>query len=178
LPARTSPSLLARLAGGRYLPGTLVLASAAGALGIAFLFQYAGALAPCVLCVYQRYPYGAAIVLAAVALHFADGRARGTFLALAALAFLADAGIAAFHVGVEQHWWEGTAACTGAAGPAPAGSLEALRQQIMAAPVARCDRIPWSLLGISIAGYNLAYALAAALFAQYAARLAWREGRP
>ena len=32
---------------------------------------------------------------------------------LLTLAFLATAGIALFHVGVEQKWWEGTTACTG-----------------------------------------------------------------
>ena len=26
--------------------------------------------------------------------------------------------------------------------------------QILAAPIVRCDEIPWSLLGISLAGYN------------------------
>ncbi|MFI4985981.1 MAG: disulfide bond formation protein B [Alphaproteobacteria bacterium] len=166
--------LLDRLACGRYAPAALILAASAATLGAAFLFQYAGGLAPCVLCLYQRYPYGATMALAALALVLADGRLRGAALALAAVAFLADAGIAAFHVGVEQHWWEGTAACTGSVVSGAAGSLDALRQQILAAPVVRCDRIPWSLFGVSIAGYNLAIALCLALFALDAARRAWR----
>ncbi len=174
---RTRQSLLDRLARGRHAPGALILAASAAVLGTSFLFQYVGKLQPCVLCIYQRYPYGVAIAFAALALFLADRRLRGAALSLAALAFLADAGIAAFHVGVEHHWWEGTAACTGAAGSAPAGSLAALRQQILAAPVVRCDSIPWSLFGISMAGYNFAIALCLALFALYAARRAWRGAR-
>lgn len=172
--AKADP-LAARLTGGRYLPALLVLAVSAAALGGAFLAQYWGGLEPCVLCVYQRYPYGVAIALALAALLSNDPRWRASALALAAAALLADGGIAAYHVGVERQWWEGTAACTGSASAGAATSLEALRAQIMAAPVARCDRIPWQLLGLSIAGYNLLVAVAAALFAAAAARATLRR---
>ena len=49
-------------------------------------------------------------------------------LALCALAGLIDSGIAIFHVGVEQHWWEGLAACTG--GSPQADSVEALKAML------------------------------------------------
>jgi disulfide bond formation protein DsbB len=168
-------SLNHRLAAGRYAPAAAILAAAAATLAGAFLFQYAGGLAPCVLCVYERYPYGVAMALALLALALGDGRARGAALALAALAFAVDAGIGVFHVGVEQHWWEGTAACTGSVVSGGVHSLEALRQQILNAPVARCDRIPWALYGISLAGYNLLIALALAAFSL---RAAWHCLRP
>ena len=155
------------MSGARLLPA-LILAASAATLGGAFLFQYVGGLAPCVLCIYQRYPYGVAIALSALTLFLQGGRARGALLLLCGLAFLAGAGIGVFHVGVEQHWWEGTAACTGEAGPA--GSLEALRAQLMATPVARCDRIAWSLFGISMAGYNVLISSALALLSLWAAR--------
>ena len=130
------------------------------------------------LCIYERIPYGAAIALALLALCLGDGRARGAALLLCALAFAVDAGISVFHVGVEQHWWEGTAACTGSVVSGAAGSLEALRQQILNAPPApRCDRIPWSLFGISLAGYNLLITLALAVFSLHAARRAMRRGQ-
>lgn len=150
------------------LAPALILAASAATLTGAFLFQYVGGLAPCVLCIYQRYPYGVTIALAAAALFLADGRARGALLLLCGVAFLAGAGIGVFHVGVEQHWWEGTAACTGESGPA--GSLEALKAQILATPVVRCDQIAWSLFGISMAGYNVLISLALALVSVWAAR--------
>jgi disulfide bond formation protein DsbB len=97
------------------------------------------------------------------------GRTRGWLLALAGLTFLAGGGIAVFHVGVEQGWWEGTAQC-GATGKAD--SIEALRAQIMAAPLVRCTDIAWSFAGISMAGFNvIASAILAAVTLAGARRL-------
>jgi len=170
--------LLDRLTCGRYAPAALILAASVATLGGAFLFQYVGGLAPCILCIYERYPYGVAIALVLLAFCLGDGRARGAALLLCALAFAIDAGISAFHVGVEQHWWEGTAACTGSVVSGAAGSLEALRQHILnAPPAARCDRIPWQLFGISLAGYNLLITLGLAVFSLHAARRAIRRGQ-
>lgn len=133
----------------------LALLSAA-ALGSALLSQHVGGLAPCVLCLYQRPPHLIAILLAGASLAVRGGLRR-TLIALAGLAWLTGAGIAAFHVGVEQHWWQGMAACGGTI--AKATTLEALQAQILAAPVVRCDEVPWSLFGISMAGQNLALSL-------------------
>ncbi len=158
-----SPYRFQAMAETRAAPLLILLASVA-ALGAAFAFQYLGGLAPCELCLYQRYPYGATILLSALALVLAPGRPARALVLLCGLAFLADAGIAFFHVGVERHWWEGLAACSAPADQAGAHSLEQLRAQIMATPVVRCDRIAWSLFGISMAGYNFVIALALALF--------------
>jgi disulfide bond formation protein DsbB len=133
----------------RRLP-LLVIAAGVIALGTAFAAQYWGGLQPCVLCVYQRWPYGIAIAVGLVAL-VVDGRPRGWLLGLAGLIFLTGGGIALFHVGVEQGWWEGTSQC---GSTLKAGSIEALRAQIMAAPVVRCTDIAWSFAGISMAGFN------------------------
>ena len=77
------------------------------------------------------------------------------------------AGIAVFHVGVEQQWWPGTAECGGIDGANL--SLEQLKAQILAAPVVRCDEVAWSLFGISMAGYNILLSLGLALVAFAAA---------
>ncbi|MEX2008739.1 MAG: disulfide bond formation protein B [Dongiaceae bacterium] len=155
------------------LAPALVLAAAAVALGTAFYAQYGAGLQPCILCIYQRYPYGVAIVLGLAGLALA-GRpaALRLVLALAGLAFLASAAVAAFHVGVEQHWWQGTDACVGAI--APGLTIEELTAQLLAAPIVRCDEVPWSLLGVSIAGFNLLYASLAGAAALWAAA---RTGR-
>src|SRR3546814_16966561 len=69
-----------------------------------------GGLQPCVLCLYQRYAYGVALAFAGLAfLAAAHALGRRILLMLAGLAFAAGSAIAAFHVGVEQKWWEGTA---------------------------------------------------------------------
>lgn len=147
----------------RTLPALLV-AACLGALGTALASQYWGGLHPCVLCMYQRYAYGAAMALAALAFLLATS-ALGRRLALigSGLAFLAGAAIAVFHVGVEQKWWEGTAECHAPALPENA-TVAQMREILMNQPFAPCDVVPWELFGISMAGFNiLAYALLAAL---------------
>ena len=146
----------------------LVIAAGVLALAIAFGSQHLGGLAPCILCVYQRWPYGVAILLGAAGLLVRDRPALlGPVLAAAGLAFLASAGIGAFHVGVEQHWWQGTAECGATIDTSL--SLEELKAKLLAAPVVRCDEVAWSLFGISMAGYNFLYASACGLLTLWAA---------
>ncbi len=131
---------------------TLAGLAAIGSFGLllgAFAFQYLGGLQPCTLCLWQRYPHALAVAIGLVALVW-NPRA---VLWLGAVAALTSAAIAAFHVGVEQGWWEGLATCS-------AGSIEGISvadllnpDADVAAPV-RCDAIAWSMLGISMAGWN------------------------
>ena len=144
---------------------TASLGSAALLVG-AFAFQYIGGMAPCALCIYQRWPHAAAVIIGVVAL--ATGW-RG-LLWLGALAALATAGIGGFHVGVEQGWWEGLASCSAGsiAGISTADLLNPAAD--VAAPV-RCDEIPWSLFGLSMAGWNMLVSLGlAGLWAAAATR--------
>ena len=90
---------------------TLALLAAAGSAGLllgALAFQYLGGLAPCVLCIWQRWPHVVALVFAGLYLW----RGHGALAALAGLAALTSAGIGMFHVGVEQGWWDGLAQCS------------------------------------------------------------------
>ncbi|WP_164155499.1 disulfide bond formation protein B, partial [Sandarakinorhabdus rubra] len=80
-------------------------------------------------------------------------RATG-WAALAAMA--TNAGIALFHAGVEQKWWQGLTRCTA---PPAAGSADAMLADILAQPLVRCDAIPWSLFGVSMAGWNFLISL-------------------
>ncbi|CRL09890.1 disulfide bond formation protein B [Phaeobacter italicus] len=128
----------------------IILASAGSAallLG-AFGFQYIGEMAPCKLCIWQRYPHGAAVVIGAVALAFP----LLILPYLGALAALATAGVGAYHTGVERGWWEGPSTCT--SGPIGNLSADELMQQIMSAPLVRCDDVPWEMLGLSMASWN------------------------
>ncbi len=155
-----------------------IMAAAIGALGTAFVAQYGFGIEPCSLCIYQRYPYGAAVLLGLAALAAAPrGKLSLLFSGLAGLVFLGDAGIAAYHVGVEQGVFEGLAACGGAAGATP-DSLEALRALLRDAPPPACDAVPWSLFGISIAGFNLIYAGTAAVLTLIATARLWKTPRP
>lgn len=137
-----------------------LLATSLATLAAALGFQHVGGLDPCVLCIYQRWPYLAVAGICGVALLVRRWTRPALFACTGA--FVAGLGLAGFHVGVEQGWWAGTAACGAATGGA--ATVEELRAAIMSAPVARCDTVAWSLFGISMAGYNflISAALAAA----------------
>lgn len=123
-----------------------------GALG----FQYLGGLPPCKMCIWQRWPHLAAIVIGLVA-----WKSESRNLAyLGAVAVLITAGIGFYHAGVEQMWWEGPNTCT--SGGIEGLTTEQLMEQIMGAPLVRCDEIQWSLFGLSMAAWNavISFALA------------------
>ena len=123
-------------------------------LGGALIAQYGFRLPPCEMCWWQRYPHIVALVLAALAWV----TRRDALVALAAIAILVSGALGLFHAGVEYSWWEGVTACTAnaVAGSDPLAS-------IMAAPIVRCDVAPWTLGGVSLAGFNFLISTAAGL---------------
>ncbi|WP_377187639.1 disulfide bond formation protein B [Ruegeria meonggei] len=130
----------------------LVLIAAGGSLALllgAWGFQHLGGLPPCKMCIWQRYPHGAAILIGVLALALP----RQVLLPLlGALAALTTAAIGVFHAGVEQGWWVGPTSCT--SGDIGGLSTQELMDQILSAPLVRCDDIPWELFGLSMAGWN------------------------
>src|SRR5437868_11593346 len=112
-----------------------VLAASAVVLGGALASQYWGGLAPCELCLLQRWPWGAAIVIAFIAAMVGSRPALPWVALLLAAVFVVSGGVGFYHVGVEQHWFAGPTACSGAA-PA-ADTLEALKAQILHQPPVR-----------------------------------------
>ncbi len=130
------------------IPGALM----AGALGS----QYLGGLAPCEMCLWQRWPHYAAIGLAALAFVLP----HRALVWLAALAILISGGIGIFHAGVEYHWWEGLTQCSQVPGSGGSGNILA---DIMKTPLVRCDEAQWRLFGISLAGYNAIISIVGAL---------------
>lgn len=159
-------------------PALALLAISGLTLAAVYASQYIGGLQPCQLCLYQRWPWWGALALAVLALLPAlSVNLRMLLIVAAGLLLLGGAGVAAYHVGVEQHWWPGPASC-GATGQIP-GSFTEL-QQMMERPAASCDAPAWTLLGVSMAGYNaiLSLAVSAWLLAAGAAALGEkRSGR-
>ncbi|GAB4284464.1 MAG: disulfide bond formation protein B [Roseovarius sp.] len=146
----------------------LVLLAAGGSAALllgAFGFQYLGGLAPCKLCLWQRWPHAAAVLIGLAALRWPAMR---PWPFAGALAALATSAIGFYHLGVEQRWWEGPSTCSAAA---PGGlSAEALFERIMSAPLVRCDEVAWSLFGLSMAGWNALLSLGLAGLWLWAAR--------
>jgi disulfide bond formation protein DsbB len=146
----------------------LIILALAGSLAVlagAFAFEYIGGLAPCHLCLLQRWPHAAAVGIGLLAL-----AVPGRLLPLAgAAAALTTAGIGLYHTGVERLWWAGPTSCS-------AGSIagidvkDLLDPTIVVAPVVRCDEVAWQMLGLSMASWNGVVSLGLMLIWLLAAR--------
>ena len=133
---------------GQWLAVLVPAGLLAGALGS----QHLGGLNPCEMCYWQRWPHWAALALAG--LSFFLPRAARPLTLLAALAIAVSGAIGIFHAGVELKWWQGLTECT-------ATGARTL-QEIMAAPLVRCDQVQFQFLGLSMAGWNALISLSAA----------------
>jgi disulfide bond formation protein DsbB len=128
----------------------MILLSAGGSAALlagAFLFQALG-YPPCAMCLWQRWPHAAAILIGLLALRF-PGRVLPL---LGAIAAATTAAIGVFHTGVERDWWEGPSSCTGG------GSLEGLTGAdlltVTGPRVVMCDQVSWELFSLSMASWN------------------------
>jgi disulfide bond formation protein DsbB len=149
----------------------LIAAVSIAILAAVWILQGMG-YAPCELCLTQRYAFYAAIPLALgtalLAGRSVHGLARIGFVLLAIL-FIAGAVLAAYHAGVEYHWWQGPTACTGGV----TGSLNVndLVNTLNSEKVVRCDEVQLRIAGLSLAGWNVVASAALAVYAAVAARL-------
>ena len=132
--------------------------SAALLLG-AFAFQYIGGLAPCPMCIWQRWPHGAAVLVGLLAL--ATGWRIWPWLGAAAAA--TTAGIGLYHAGVELKWWQGPTSCTGGGDALSGLSGADLLSTSGPSGVVMCDKIAWAMGGISMAGWNAILSLILAI---------------
>ena len=130
---------------------SLVICSAS-VLIAAVYFQYVLGLAPCKLCVWQRFPHVFAIIIGALILFNPKFKLVGTLSAL--IAILVGTSLAGYHAGIEAKFWPGPKTCSGLMNIKEL-TPELFLQKILTTKVIRCDEIPWSFLNISMAGWNL-----------------------
>ena len=152
--AHTGRLNVGALAGDRSarLAQWLALLVPAALLGGALGSQYLGGLNPCEMCHWQRWPHWAALPIAGAS--FFLPAYRRPLVLLTALAIAISGAIGVFHAGVEAGWWEGLTSCT-------AGGAQTL-EDILAAPVVRCDQIQFEFLALSMAAWNAVISLSAA----------------
>lgn len=120
----------------------------------AFGFQLLG-YPPCQMCLWQRWPHAAAIVIGLLAL-----RVKTPVLQWAgALAAATTAGIGAYHTGVERKWWEGPSSCSGGGG-LDLGSMSGADLLATDGPrLVMCDQVSWEFLTLSMATWNMLFSL-------------------
>ena len=126
-------------------------------LAAAFIAEGYFGLEPCIMCIYQRYPFAIGFVLGLAGLAKRKStKAVQIFLGLCGVNFLINSAMAFYHTGIEQKWW--ISAVEGCTTPKiGVTSGQTLLENIMSAPTARCDVIPWQdpILGLSMANYNI-----------------------
>jgi disulfide bond formation protein DsbB len=147
----------------------VIFALGAATLLGAWYFEYVLKLPPCPLCLEQRLPYHVVIPLALLLAIAALARAPRALITVGFLAIMAamlcGAALAAYHAGVEWHWWRGPTDCSG-----PVTDFSAkgpLLNQLQSIRVVRCDEAAWRFLGISLAGYNVLVSLLLAAIAAF-----------
>ena len=135
------------------------LALIAGALGL----QYLDGIKPCEMCHWQRWPHIGAAILGMGGAALAPKQARN--LAWVAVLLIAVSGvIGAYQTGMQMGWLPGPQACT-------VDHPYVLGSNII--PEVSCNKVTWSLFGLSLAAYNAIISfLLAALGAIFLARRA------
>lgn len=136
----------------------LGLATIAGAWGS----QLFGGLVPCDLCLEQRLAYYWALPVLALVLILWNRLPRTVWfvaIAIVLLIFVWSTWLAGYHAGVEWKFWPGPTACTGTGVDVSFSDLS----NINAAKVIPCDKVQFTFLGISLAGYNALISLAIVL---------------
>lgn len=136
-----------------------------GALG----FQHIGGMQPCQMCYWQRHAHKAVLAIAILALIIRqitkDERWERRFLILIGLAFIVSFGLALWHAGVEYKWWAGPRSCSGEA--VVINMVDILKALDTPVKMPSCGEVPWSMLGISMAGYNAIISIGASLLSFY-----------
>ena len=114
----------------------------------AYSFEYIGGFLPCKLCYWQRYPHFLNILIFLLFYFFP----MRSLIFVGMLSMLVSTILALYHVGVEQKYWPGPNSCSNSS--IEGLTTDQLLEQIMSAPLVRCDEIAWELIGISMAGWN------------------------
>lgn len=134
----------------------ITLAMSLIALSSAFIAEGFLGLEPCILCVYQRYPFVIAALISILGIYLQSNKAASVvLLTLTGIVFFINSCIAFYHSGVELHWWESAfEACTLMNSQ---DTEKSFIENIMSAPEARCDQIPWAdpIIHLSMANYNV-----------------------
>jgi disulfide bond formation protein DsbB len=124
----------------------LTLLVPAALLSAALGSEYIGGLYPCDMCHWQRWGHYAALALglASLLIRRQPGASRA-LLWLALVGIVASGVVGAYHAGVEAGIFEGFTTCT---------SRGTTLDEILSAPLIRCNEVQWSFLAISMAGWN------------------------
>lgn len=134
------------------------LAASVFMLGAAYYFQYVDGLAPCILCLRQRWAYRVAIAISLIGVIGGFTPWRHIIYRIACVgligAFGAGLYLAGWHAGAEYGWWDGPQAC--AASGTGQVTVDSIAEMLAgnAEPMPSCEVPVWWFLGLTMAGWN------------------------
>ena len=133
---------------------TVIMIACLVVLGSVYSLEYFIGFEPCNLCIYQRWPWWMAFLLS-VTTHLPNLPYLwiSRLISLAGFSIIISGAIALYHVGIEYDWWSGPSTCTNN-GVLP-NTLSDLHANKNISLITPCDKVPWSLFGLSLAFYNL-----------------------
>ncbi len=127
-----------------------ILAFSILSLSIAYFIQYVLGHKPCNLCIIERIPYIAAIIL--ISLIFILNRYQKIISSLILIFFILGALVSFYHFGIEQGFFSESLVCD--LGNSQPINKEALLNQLKKAEIVSCKDVTFRFLGLSLATIN------------------------
>ena len=132
-----------------------ILAFSILSLSIAYFIQYVLGHKPCNLCIIERIPYIAAIIL--ISLIFILNRYQKIISSLILIFFIFGAVVSFYHFGIEQGFFSETLVCD--LGNSRPLNKEELLNQLKKTEIVSCKDVTFRFLGLSLATINTVISL-------------------
>ena len=127
-----------------------ILAFSILSLSIAYFIQYILGHKPCNLCIIERIPYIAAIIL--ISLIFILNRYQKIIFSLILIFFIFGSVVSFYHFGIEQGFFSESLVCD--LGNSQPINKEELLNQLKKAEIVSCKDVTFRFLGLSLATIN------------------------
>ena len=132
-----------------------ILAFSILSLSIAYFIQYVLGHKPCNLCIIERIPYIAAIIL--ISLVFILNRYQKIISSLILIFFIFGAVVSFYHFGIEQGFFSESLVCD--LGNSRPVNKEELLNQLKKTEIVSCKDVTFRFLGLSLATINTVISL-------------------
>ena len=122
-------------------------------LFIVYVLQYFFNMAPCDMCINERYPYFIVIILGIVSYGIKSNTKVIEIITNLIFTIIYFIGLmySVYHVGIERKYWIGSSNCSSKINTL---DIETLSSQLMEMPIIRCDEPTFLFNFISIAELN------------------------
>ena len=127
-----------------------ILAFSILSLSIAYFIQYVLGHKPCNLCIIERIPYIAAIIL--ISLIFILNRYQKIISSLILIFFIFGSAVSFYHFGIEQGFFSESLVCD--LGNSQPINKDELLNQLKKAEIVSCKDVTFRFLGLSLATIN------------------------